>query len=96
MKRSGHSVVIILAVLILAVSAVAAEQHTLLLEIKGMHCSGCASGIEAMLKRVDGVISAEVSYEEREARVDYEPAKTNPGKIIEAVETLGYKATIKE
>lgn len=93
MKSFHHSVATFVAVLILVASAVAAE--TLVLDIKGMHCSGCASGIEAMLKRVDGVTRADVSYEEHQARVEYDPSKTNPETIIEAIGKLGYKATLK-
>ncbi len=48
-----------------------------------------------MLKRTPGVISAEVSYERREAIVDYDADKTSREKIVEAVTKLGYKATVK-
>ena len=64
--------------------------------IRGMHCTGCASGIEAMLRRVDGVSKADVSFEEKVATVEYDPAKANAEKIIAAIEKMGYKAALKK
>lgn len=72
------------------------QPATVTLAISGMHCEGCASGITAILKRTDGVVKADVSYNEKRAVVEYDAAKTSPGKIIEAVEKLGYKATIRK
>lgn len=48
-----------------------------------------------MLKRTPGVITAEVSFEQREAIVEYDPERTAPEKIIEAIEKMGYKAKVK-
>ena len=67
-----------------------------LLAIDGMSCTSCANGIKAMLKRTPGVISAEVSYERREADVEYDPSRTSTEKIIEAITNMGYKARVKE
>ena len=64
--------------------------------ITGMHCESCATGITAMLKRTEGVVKVNVSYETREATVEYDAAKTSPEKIIESVEKMGYKAAIKK
>ncbi len=76
-------------------AASAAKTERVLIAIEGMSCTSCASGIKAMLKRTPGVISAEVSYERREAIVDYDADKTSREKIVEAVTKLGYKATVK-
>ncbi len=90
------SIIVLVAALLLALPILAAEPSTLTLEIKGMHCSGCAAGIEAMLKRVDGVTRVDVSYEKKQARVEYDPTRATSAKIIEAVETLGYQAVPKK
>jgi copper chaperone CopZ len=66
------------------------------ISIEGMHCTSCAHGIKAMLKRTPGVISAEVSFEQREATVEYDAERTTPAKIVEAINNLGYKAKVKE
>lgn len=49
-----------------------------------------------MVKRTDGVIKVDVSYESREATVEFDPAKASPEKIIAMVEKMGYKATVKK
>lgn len=96
MRALKTSILVLAAALLVALPMIAAEQQTLVLDIKGMHCTGCASGIKAMLRRVDGVAKADVSFEDRVATVAYDPAKTNAGKIIEAIEKLGYKAAPKK
>lgn len=66
------------------------------LTISGMHCGGCAVGITAMLKRTEGVLKATVSFEEEQATVEYDTAKTSPEKIRQTIEKLGYKVAIKK
>jgi len=60
-----------------------------------MSCTSCARGIEAMLKRTEGVVSADVSYDRREARVEYDPERTTPEKLVEAITNMGYSAKVK-
>ena len=72
------------------------KNERVLVAIEGMSCTSCANGIKAMLKRTPGVISAEVSFDRREANVEYDPSRTSPEKIVEAITNLGYKATVKE
>lgn len=85
----------VVALFLLATAALAAPAQVTL-TVSGMHCSGCAEGIMAMLKRTDGVSSAEVSYESKEAVVAYDAEKTSPEKIIAAIEKMGYKAAVKK
>lgn len=79
----------------LAVTSAAVKTERVLIAVEGMSCTSCASGIKAMLKRTPGVVSAEVSFERREAVVDYEAEQTSPEKIVEAITKLGYKASVK-
>lgn len=71
------------------------KAERVLIAIEGMHCGGCASGIKAMLKRTSGVISAEVSFEEKQATVEFDPSATSREKILEAITNMGYKASVK-
>lgn len=73
----------------------AVKNERVLIAIEGMSCTSCATGIKAMLKRTPGVVSAEVSYERREADVEFDPSKTAPEKIVEAIANMGYKARVK-
>lgn len=86
------------ALIISAFGAFAEEKRptTVVLTISGMHCEGCAAGITALLKRTEGVLKANVSFEKREAFVEYDAARTSTDKIIGAVEKMGYKAAIRK
>ena len=96
MRTLRTSILVLVAALVVALPMVAGEQQTLVLEVKGMHCTGCASGIEAMLRRVDGVTKADVSFDDKVATVEYDPAKANAEKIIATIEKMGYKAAPKK
>lgn len=65
----------------------------LVLDIKGMTCSGCESHVEQAANKVEGIQKAKASYAEGKAEIEFDPAKTNPEKIIEAVKMTGYKIT---
>jgi copper chaperone CopZ len=78
-----------------ASSANAVKPERVMIAIEGMSCTSCANGIKAMLKRTPGVISAEVSFERREAKVEYDSERTTREKIVEAISKLGYQATVK-
>jgi len=70
----------------------ASAAATVELKIDGMFCEGCASSVRSSLADVTGVASAQVSFDEKKARVSYDPAKTSIEQLIAAVEKLGYKA----
>lgn len=62
------------------------------IKIQGMSCNGCRAGAENALRRVPGVLSAEVSLERAEAAVDYDEKKAAPGDLRAAIEKAGFKA----
>lgn len=62
------------------------------LQIEGMHCGSCAVGIQMIVSNLDGVKSAEVSYEGKKGTFEFDPTKVDKGQIIKAIEELGYKA----
>jgi len=59
-------------------------------KIKGMHCASCASIIERTWKKTEGVQSVEVNYGTENAKVSFDPAKTNPQTLSNKIEPLGY------
>ena len=67
-----------------------------ILHIDGMTCGACATAVKQVLKKVDGVTEARVSYQEKRAVVTYDAAKVTPEKIARTVsEKLPtYKATV--
>ena len=90
-----------LVLILLVGGVVSAEDKTegpssrVVLAVTGMHCGSCADGITAMLKRTEGVLEVSTSFEDRESQVRFDPAITSPAKLIEAIEKLGYKASVK-
>jgi Cu+-exporting ATPase len=65
------------------------------LPIQGMTCASCANRVEGSLNRLEGV-SASVNYATEKATVEYDPAEATPERLIEAVESVGYHATLPE
>jgi Cu+-exporting ATPase len=63
------------------------------LDIAGMHCNSCSSGIQMVLQSTDGVINASANYESKKGEVEFDEEKTNIDSIIKAIDQLGYKAT---
>jgi len=66
---------------------------TVVLAIEGMHCDGCAETLKALLTVETGVKAANVSYQERRARVLYDPSAVDEEQLVAAIEKGGYKVT---
>ena len=64
------------------------------LAISGMTCAACATRIEKGLKKVDGVVNANVNLASEKASVEYIPGKTNLDQLVAAVKKAGYSAKI--
>lgn len=62
------------------------------IKIQGMTCGGCRASAEGALRRVPGVISADVSLEAGEAVVEYDEKKAAPADLRAAVEKAGFRA----
>jgi Cu/Ag efflux protein CusF len=45
------------------------------------------------LEGLDGVVNAEVSFEEKAATVEYDPAKVTPEQMMAAINTIGFRAS---
>ena len=69
----------------------AQEAVTTELPIVGMTCASCVRRIETALRAVDGVAEATVNLVTARATVRYEPAKTNPGALADAIRGAGYE-----
>lgn len=73
----------------------AAETAKTTLKIEGMTCGGCVPAVNLQLKKTEGVLAYEVSFEKGEAAVTYDPAKTTPAKIADSVTKTGYVALVR-
>ncbi|HSN76221.1 MAG TPA: heavy metal translocating P-type ATPase [Anaerolineae bacterium] len=66
-------------------------EATLDLPIAGMTCANCAATIERTLKRMDGVLDANVSYASEAAHVRYLPTTVTRGDMKRGIDAIGYK-----
>ncbi len=62
------------------------------LRLAGLNCAACAGVIEAALRQVGGVRSAQVNAAAGIARVEWEPARTRASALMAAVRGAGYDA----
>lgn len=78
-------------ILLLGAAAFAAEKKVEI-AIDGMTCKNCVEKVQAALQKVEGVKSAEVSLEKRNAIVTYDDSKTDEKTLKQAVNAAGFKA----
>ncbi len=64
------------------------------LDVKGMTCDGCATGVQMALKKVEGVKNAKVSFEANAAEVEFDPSVANVDNLVEAVKQAGFEAEV--
>ena len=62
--------------------------------VTGMTCAACSAGIERTVRRLEGVIRADVSLMGESMVVEYNETVVTDKKIIEAVVNLGYGASV--
>ncbi len=58
--------------------------------ISGMDCGGCAVSIEMFLKNQPGVKSAKVSFENKEAVIEFDAAAFNFKEVEKIIQAMGY------
>lgn len=64
----------------------------IILDISGMHCVSCAGNIEAALRKVPGVVRAQVNFAAEKAFIEFEPKELNVRELIAIIHQAGYKA----
>ncbi|MGK7933385.1 MAG: heavy metal translocating P-type ATPase [Microcystaceae cyanobacterium] len=62
------------------------------LKLQGMSCAGCASAVERVLQKVEGVREGNVNFALSQATVIYDQNTTNLGTIQQAVSKAGFQA----
>ena len=63
--------------------------------VGGMTCASCVNRIERYLRKVDGVVDANVNLATESASVRYDPARVKLDDLRSAVEAAGYEARIE-
>ncbi|MBF0416544.1 MAG: heavy metal translocating P-type ATPase [Magnetococcales bacterium] len=65
------------------------EVHLLL---EGIHCAACVWLNEQILRRIPGVVSAQVNFANYRATVRWDPGQTTLSHVIASLTRIGYKA----
>lgn len=70
--------------------------ETLEINVEGMHCGACATGIQMVTAGIDGISSSFVDYDSKKGKILFDPEKVSKEKIFGEIDKLGYKATEAE
>lgn len=79
----------------LAAPALAGEPRTVVLQVDGMTCSLCPITVRKTLERVPGVLGAKADYAAKRAEAKYDPDRTSPQALANALTEAGFSATVK-
>ncbi|HWE93584.1 MAG TPA: heavy metal translocating P-type ATPase [Tepidisphaeraceae bacterium] len=74
-----------------ALSETSLESATL--EISGMNCASCVAHVEQAARKVAGVEACQVNLARGRAAVRFDPTRTDPQRIAQAITQSGYSAT---
>jgi len=62
------------------------------LAVEGIHCAACMRAIEKGLGAEPGLKTARVNLGNRRVRVEWNPAQLTPGRILDKLDAIGFKA----
>ncbi|MCC6657117.1 MAG: heavy-metal-associated domain-containing protein [Rhodocyclaceae bacterium] len=66
--------------------------ETTTLKVEGMSCGGCVKSVTNVLSALPGVAKADVSLENKNARVEYEPGRVTREDMKRAIVDAGFEA----
>ena len=67
------------------------KSKSIILTLKGLHCSSCAVNIDLALEELPSVEST-TSYAKSETKITYDPKQTSLDKIKSTLTEMGYHA----
>ena len=67
---------------------------SIILPVQGMTCAGCEQAINEALENADGIFRSEANHYNGNVKVHYDPAKTKPALMVNAINELGYQADL--
>lgn len=76
------------------IPAVFATETSATFAIEKMTCAVCPLTVRKAMERVDGVLDAEVDFDNKTATVKYDDERTTPEEIARASTEVGYPATL--
>jgi copper chaperone CopZ len=72
----------------------ATDTATVKFAVKGFTCITCAVGLETLLQREHGVVSARASYVPATATIEYHPKLVDADKLRGFIEEAGFTASL--
>ena len=66
---------------------------TTIFRIEGMNCDGCAETIQSLIEKEPGVRMASVSFDDRAARILYDPQSVQESRLIDLIQKPGFRVT---
>ncbi len=60
------------------------------IKVEGMSCGGCVRNVTGVLKALPGVTDAQVSLEDAQAKVAYDPAVVSEAQLRDAISGAGF------
>ena len=73
---------------------VSATIRTVTLALPSMDCPVCPITVKKALTQVPGVSQVSVNFDQREAVVVFDDARTNVGALIQSTNNAGYPSTV--
>ena len=64
---------------------------TTIFQIEGMNCEACADSVKSLVEKEPGVRMASVSFNERVARVLYDPQAVQEDRLVDVIQQPGFQ-----
>jgi len=61
------------------------------LEVRGLHCDGCARSVERAVKRLDGVLDARADHRAGQLTIQLVPGRGDDTAVRRRVEDAGFE-----
>ena len=61
------------------------------LKVEGLRCNGCSDKVRSRMAAQPGVKTTDVSFDQAQARILYDPQATDEGQLVDAIQELGYR-----
>jgi len=64
-------------------------------KIEGMNCEACANTIKKLVEKEPGVREADVSFDERSARILYDPQSVEEERLVDTIQKPGFRVVAR-